>query len=288
MNNSLPKSIKLLPCYEAPSSWWQHVPIAHWLVETLKPKVIVELGTHYGVSFFSFCEAARNYSQDTFIFAVDTWEGDKQAGYYDQTVYDKVKQHQEMFHKERSSLLKTTFSEASKHFKDKSIDMIHIDGLHTYEAVKQDYEIWRPKLKEGGSILFHDWNVREGEFGVWRLWDEIKTDKSMKCLQVPNGHGLGIATMSDETPNWHLRFSEISDILKSKGLILEQLSEIKLSNKVAREELVEAKKEVVNIKMVANELKKHAEEQEKAIKYLRGGKVLAIIRKIMHILKKRR
>ena len=83
----LAKSIELLPRYDAPSSWWEHVPIAHWIVEELKPRTIVELGTHYGVSFFSFCEAAEIFSPITFVYAVDTWEGDKQAGYYSNEVY---------------------------------------------------------------------------------------------------------------------------------------------------------------------------------------------------------
>ena len=52
---NLPKSLELIPKYYAQSSWWEHVPIAHWIVEKLKPASIVELGTHYGVSFFSFC-----------------------------------------------------------------------------------------------------------------------------------------------------------------------------------------------------------------------------------------
>jgi len=32
------------------------MPIAHWLIAELKPQTVVELGTHYGVSFFAFLE----------------------------------------------------------------------------------------------------------------------------------------------------------------------------------------------------------------------------------------
>ena len=83
------KSLELMPKYFAPSAWWEHVPIAHWLVDNIKPEKIVELGSHYGVSFFSFCEAAEKYSPSTYIYAIDTWEGDVQAGYYGKTVYEK-------------------------------------------------------------------------------------------------------------------------------------------------------------------------------------------------------
>ena len=43
------KNLGVIPKYTAPSSWWQHVPIAHSLVELIKPEIIVELGSHYGV-----------------------------------------------------------------------------------------------------------------------------------------------------------------------------------------------------------------------------------------------
>ena len=72
-------TLEIIPGYDAPSSWWEHVPIAHWLIKNIKPKLVVELGTHYGVSFFAFCESAEIYSEETFCYAVDTWEGDSQA-----------------------------------------------------------------------------------------------------------------------------------------------------------------------------------------------------------------
>ena len=56
----------------------EHVPVAHLLIEKIRPDIVVELGTHYGVSYFSFCEAAENYSPVTRVYA-DTWEGDEQG-----------------------------------------------------------------------------------------------------------------------------------------------------------------------------------------------------------------
>ena len=55
-----------------------------------------------------------------------------------------------------------------------------------------------PKLRKGGTILFHDWNVRSENFGVWKLWDEIKENNKFKCIEMTYGYGLGIATYTDE------------------------------------------------------------------------------------------
>ena len=38
------------PTYLAPSAWTEHVPFAFWLVEAHRPRVFVELGTHFGTS----------------------------------------------------------------------------------------------------------------------------------------------------------------------------------------------------------------------------------------------
>ena len=198
MNNY--KSLSIIPDYEGPSSWWQHVPIAHFLTEILEPKIIVELGSHYGVSFFSFCEAAKNLNTKTFIYAVDTWSGDQQAGYYADDVYQKVCKHWKKYHRHRSQLLRTTFDEASSYFNEESIDILHIDGLHTYEAVSNDFKRWRSKVRTGGTILFHDTNVEENNFGVWKLWDEVKGLDEYQCMELKNGHGLGIATKGKSKP----------------------------------------------------------------------------------------
>jgi hypothetical protein len=41
----------------SPSAWWQHVPLAHWIVGATAPRLLVELGTHTGVSYAAFCQA---------------------------------------------------------------------------------------------------------------------------------------------------------------------------------------------------------------------------------------
>ena len=99
-------------------------------------------------------------------------------------ISSKVSQYFNAKHKSRGRLIRSTFDAAATHFEDNTIDLIHIDGLHTYEAVKHDYKTWLSKLKEGGTLMFHDWNVREADFGVWRLWEEIKASGNFQCIEI--------------------------------------------------------------------------------------------------------
>ncbi|MFT8244255.1 class I SAM-dependent methyltransferase [Roseomonas sp. BN140053] len=180
------------------SAWYGHVPFAHWLAAQCRPRVLVELGTHYGVSYFAFCEALARFGVEVRAYAVDTWQGDEHAGHYDNRVFEDVR----AFHDERfrgfSELLRGRFSDALDHFEDGSVDLLHIDGFHTYEAVRADWEAWRPKLSDRAVVLFHDTNVRERDFGVWRLWAELR--EAHPGFEFLHGHGLGVLVPGRNAP----------------------------------------------------------------------------------------
>jgi glycosyltransferase involved in cell wall biosynthesis/SAM-dependent methyltransferase len=182
----------------SPSAWWQHVPFAHWIVCATAPRVLVELGTHTGVSYTAFCQAVARRQLFTRCHAVDTWHGDPQAGEYGEEIYEDLRR----FHDKRfgtfSTLLRCTFDEALDRIEDAVIDLLHIDGLHTYDAVRHDFESWLPKLSDRAVVLFHDTNVRAGDFGVWRLWNELSgLHPSFEFL---HGHGLGVLAIGKQVP----------------------------------------------------------------------------------------
>lgn len=175
------------------SAWSGHYSFAYDLVANTKPKMIVELGTHKGNSLFSFSQAVKDLNLDTEIHAIDTWKGDEHAGYYGEEVYDEFIKIKNKYYQNFNIVPhKKYFDDALKEFENDSIDILHIDGLHTYEAVKHDFENWLPKVKKGnGIIILHDVCETRDDFGVYKLWEEL-CKKYKNTITFPHSHGLGV------------------------------------------------------------------------------------------------
>src|SRR5262249_39115977 len=95
-----------------PNAWVGHVPFAMWLVRTISPNTLVELGTYSGNSFFSFCQAVIEADTATRCFAVDTWQGDEHTGRYAEQVFDGVSAYHQEHYASFSRLLRMSFDEA--------------------------------------------------------------------------------------------------------------------------------------------------------------------------------
>jgi GT2 family glycosyltransferase len=178
------------PHFVTVSAWVDHAPFAFWVVGAAQPRDLVELGTHGGYSFFAFCQSVAGHGLSTRCFAVDTFQGDEHAGFYDQEVFQRVWKHNEAHYAAFSRLVQSTFDGAVGQFADGSIDLLHMDGRHFYDNVKHDFETWLPKLSDRAVVLLHDINVRERDFGVARLWDELKA--TYPSFAFNHGHGLGV------------------------------------------------------------------------------------------------
>lgn len=181
-----------------PPAWLEHVPFAFWIIDALRPAVVVELGTQSGNSYAAFCQAVKELRLPAACYAVDTWCGDPHAGFYGEEVFEEWSSYHDRHFSAFSRIIRSAFEDAVQHFSDSSIDLLHIDGYHTYEAVSNDFARWRPKLSRRGVVLFHDTNVRERDFGAWRLWEELAGE--YPSFQFLHGHGLGVLGVGSELP----------------------------------------------------------------------------------------
>jgi predicted O-methyltransferase YrrM len=161
-------------------NWRDHRNFADWIVRRKQPQTVVDLGVDYGYS--TFCFALPEIGD---IYGIDSFEGDEHAGIRD--TYDYVLEKQKELELNNITFIKGFFDDVVKTW-DKPIDILHIDGLHTYEAVKNDFEKWSSFVKEDGIILMHDTMVEE--FGVKDFFKEITLPKT----NFKHCNGLGVAS----------------------------------------------------------------------------------------------
>lgn len=206
-----------------PYSWIGHIPFLQWLISVLEINNYVELGVHTGNSYFAACESISLLGIMAKAYAIDSWEGDDQAGYYSEEIYRGVSQEALGKYDNTSIIIRKRFTQAADDFPNGSIDLLHIDGLHTYDAVKEDYLTWLPKMSDIGIILFHDICVKENNFGVWKLWDEISS--LYPSYSFSHNFGLGVLVVGKNASSVVLELCQADvDVKNNVRLIYELLS----------------------------------------------------------------
>ena len=84
-----------------------------------------------------------------------------------------------------------------------ALDLLFIDGDHSYEGVKQDFEMYSPLVRNGGLVVFHDIVKQTSEVNcnVKKFWDEIKDEYDyIEIITYPEQGGFGIGVLIWEEP----------------------------------------------------------------------------------------
>lgn len=130
------------------SAWTGHRDFATWLVQHMQPETTVDLGVDYGYSSFVLAEHNPGH-----VYGVDVFEGDRGATYG--STLEQAQGYCDELGLTNVTFIKDTFENVARTW-TKPVDILHIDGTHTHDAVAQDYQTWSPFVREGGVILFHD------------------------------------------------------------------------------------------------------------------------------------
>jgi glycosyltransferase involved in cell wall biosynthesis len=236
------------------SAWTGHLAFLNALIGLARPSRIVELGVDKACSFLAMCDACRTHGFDTELIGIDTWTGDPHAGAYDgDAIYNNLT-IQLLWSYPMARLIRSDFTTARERVPDGIIDLLHIDGYHTYEAVSHDFSTWFSSLSDRGICMFHDIAVKERDFGVYRLWDELKT--KWPSIDFQHCFGLGILFVGENQPP---AVKEFLSIWNSSELVRESLrsaAELFASTFPARLQALENEKEVVRLQYEIAFLKK--------------------------------
>lgn len=145
----------------------------------------VEVGSWKGRSAAHMAVEIANSNKDIRFYCVDTWQGSKEhqdqdlSGLYE-TFLDNMRPVEHHY-----IPLKLTSIEASRKFRDESLDFVFLDASHEYEHVKEDILAWLPKVKPGGVLAGHDYYLGHDYFpGVKRAADELldNLEKEYDCF----------------------------------------------------------------------------------------------------------
>jgi len=162
-----------------------------------KPEVVCEIGTADGGTNFLLSQSLPTVEQ---MIGVDLYVKNKSKLHY----FSRPNQIKRFI--SASSYDKTTIKKVEVALDGRTIDLLFIDGDHTYEGVKKDFLSYRRFVREGGLIIFHDivpdYLTRFGKpTGRWvgdvpRFWNEIKSYYPVhEFVEHPDQDGLGIGVI---------------------------------------------------------------------------------------------
>ncbi|MFY3740381.1 MAG: GT2 family glycosyltransferase/cephalosporin hydroxylase [Candidatus Nitrosomirales archaeon] len=171
----------------------------HILLEILakyKPKTLLEIGTANGGTLFLFCNVA---DPEAMILGIDMPHGNFGGEFYPDwkiPFYESFATNKQRIHLIRADSHDIiSLEKVTRILGQRRLDLLFIDGDHSYDGVKRDFEMYSSLAAEGCIIAFHDINPgpKEEVGDVPRFWNEIK--RKYPHLEIVDGTrsaGIGL------------------------------------------------------------------------------------------------
>jgi len=162
-------------------------------------RFVTEIGTGAGGTFYLLCKVAR---ADATIITLDV----NMPLWRKRLLKSCVQPGQKATIMEADSHRKNTVRHVTELLAGNKLDLLFIDGDHTYEGVGQDFLNYSPLVRKGGWIAFHDiipdYKTRYGIStkawvgGVPRFWNQVKHDHDyFEIVKDPDQDGFGIGVL---------------------------------------------------------------------------------------------
>lgn len=174
--------------FQSLEGWFSYPQLYKYAVHSYPYGKFVEIGTWLGQSAAFMAVEIANSKKNIDFFCVDTWNGSEE---HQEDKRIKENKLYETFLNNISPIseyiipMRMTSEQASKHFKDESLDFVFIDANHEYEEVKKDIIAWYPKVKKGGIFAGHDysdtWQGVVKAVNEWAIENNIKLNTGELC-----------------------------------------------------------------------------------------------------------
>jgi hypothetical protein len=169
-------------------------------------------GAEIGVKEGKFSERILHHWRGELLYSIDPWKEFSEESYRDAA--NVGQQQQDAYHAEtqyrlsrfgnRSKILRLTSAAAAREIADGSLDFAYLDAQHHYEAVKEDIELWYPKVKSGGILCGHDYYDVEEKDPVSGIVSVFEVKRAVDEFARNTGV-IFFPTKKDKRASWFVR-----------------------------------------------------------------------------------
>ncbi|PRE75777.1 glycosyl transferase [Burkholderia multivorans] len=179
------------------SAWRVHAPFGFWLIDAVRPAVIVEWGMRDGFGYSVWCQAVRDLGLSARCSAFcELRDGAVPAANMASDRQD-LHAHHARHYSAFSRLASSTLNDACASIANGTVGLLHIDPAPGAGDVRRAFDAWLPKLATDGIVLLHGTRLDAG-IGVPDLWATLRTRHP--SFEFPHGSGLGLVAVGERYP----------------------------------------------------------------------------------------
>lgn len=169
------------------------------LIAADRPATVLEIGTGRGGTLFLLARAAR---EDALLVSVDAPDA---TGFGSRPEYAA---RARLYRSVGRRTQRVVFLAADSHHADtlarvrhilagRSVDVLFVDGDHTFDGVASDFRMYAPLVRSGGLVAFHDIVPGPAEIvgGVPEFWQSVRAPDSLEFVEDWNQGGYGIGVL---------------------------------------------------------------------------------------------